>query len=201
MRSSYYDWESARADYIAGGVTLAELSEKYGIPKGSIGVRCTNEGWRYMRSALDPAEKIADAVCGANGELDGAKLQSVIFDGICSREKLFELRDIAEALTEKVKRAVFDELQFNRYLVSEKGSDENGKSTSFTVEKCFDKLDTKSLKETVGALKVLTECIRTLYGIPTFGETARLYLADRDEDEEGDGEITVEFVGGEEFAE
>ena len=196
-----YDWDNIRSEYLSGCVTMKELSMKYGIPLGSITAKSSVEGWGKMKKR--ESELCADfisAVTDDEGELDREKLRSVIFDGFSGRRKLTQLRDIAEALTGKVSEAVFDELQFNRYIVSEKGTDENGKAVTLSVEKCFDKLDTKALKEMVGTLKVLTECVRSLWGIPTFGETARLYLADKSEDNESDGGITVEFMEGEEFS-
>ena len=60
------------------------------------------------------------------GEIDTEKFKNVLFDGLQSRKKLLELREISEVLTRKISEAVFDEFQFNRYLVSEKATDENG---------------------------------------------------------------------------
>ncbi len=136
-----------------------------------------------------------------DGDAEGEALKNVLFDGYKSSEKLSLLRKISQILTRKIGEAVFDELQFNRYLVPEKGFDENGKSITVTTEKLFDKLDTKALKEMASTLKVLTDCVRNLYGIPTFGETSKLYLASRtDAPEDSDSSLTVTFLDGEEFA-
>lgn len=220
MRKSKYDWEKVRDEYIDGGLTLTELSEKYGIPRGSILSKSGKEGWGYMKrkakedkKALHRQNELAsELVCDSflntffteDGEIDAERFKNVLFDGLQSRQKLLELREISEVLTKKITEAVFDEFQFNRYLVSEKGLDENGKAVTLTSEKCFDKLDTKALKEMTNTLKVLTECVRSLYGIPTFGETSRLYLASRDAGKEDDPEgdvITVNFLDGEEYSE
>ncbi len=219
MRRSKYDWDKVRAEYVAGGTTLAELSEKYCIPKGSILSKSGKEGWGYMkrkakeeRQTVSKRREIAsELVCDEflntvfteDGEIDTERFKNVLFDGLQSRKKLLELREISEILTKKITEAVFDEFQFNRYLVSEKGLDENGKAVTLTSEKCFDKLDTKALKEMTNTLKVLTECVRSLYGIPTFGETSRLYLASRDDskDDGTDSMITVNFLDGEEYSE
>ena len=31
------DWEKIRAEYIAGGISLRELAQKYGINRGAVG--------------------------------------------------------------------------------------------------------------------------------------------------------------------
>ena len=43
------------------------------------------------------------------------------------------------------------------------------------------RLDVKEIKEMASTVRVLTDCVRSLYGIPTFGETSRLYLAGKSE--------------------
>lgn len=220
MSRSKYDWDKIRREYVEGNSTLAELSEKYGIPKGSILSKSGKEGWGYLKrksrenkkSLCKQMESASELVCDEflntvfteDGEIDTERFKNILFDGLQSRKKLLELREISEVLTKKITEAVFDEFQFNRYLVSEKGLDENGKAVTLTSEKCFDKLDTKALKEMTNTLKVLTECVRSLYGIPTFGETSRLYLASRSESKEDDGSddvITVNFLDGEEYSE
>lgn len=214
-----YDWQRVREEYVNGGSTLSSLAEKYGIPKGTVLSRSGKEGWGYMkrkyredsRRAEDKRQALTEAACDGlleeilteDGDVDTERFKNVLFDGLQSRQKLLELREISEVLTKKISEAVFDEYQFNRYLVSEKGTDENGKPTTLTSEKCFDKLDTKAIKEMTNTLKVLTECVRSLYGIPTFGETSRLYLASRTDMRDDDGEdvLTVSFLDGEEYSE
>ncbi len=207
---SKYDFEKIKNEYMEGDVTLCSLSEKYGVPKATLYAKSSIEGWgKDKKELLEKGDtQTSDvAVSGAveadalEMEVDAAAIKNLLSDGIESREKFMELRRISEVLTEKISRAVFDEYQFNRYIVNEKGTDENGKAVNVTTEKCFDKLDTKALKEMTGTLKTLTECVRNLYGIPTFSETARLYLANKgDDDESGEETLTVSFMDCEEFA-
>ena len=43
------DWEKIRAEYIAGGISLRELAEKYGVNRGAVQRRASTEGWKEQR--------------------------------------------------------------------------------------------------------------------------------------------------------
>ena len=63
------------------------------------------------------------------------------------------------------------------------------------------RLDTKMIKEMASTVRVLTDCVRSLYGIPTFGESSRLYLAGKGIKEGEDTSVTVRFIDGVDYAE
>lgn len=171
---SKYDWDKIRDEYVSGNITLDALSEKYKIPRATIGNRSSRENWMTLRRE----RKKTGAIFNEGGS-----------------DKLEKLREISEVLTKKISDAVSDERQFNRYLISEKASDENGKPITVTSERCFDKLDIKALKEMTSTLKVLSECVKELYDIEG-GQAGS-------EDETalgGENEITVRFIDADEYA-
>ena len=43
------DWERIRAEYIAGGISLRDLAQKYGVTKSAIGRRASSESWTDER--------------------------------------------------------------------------------------------------------------------------------------------------------
>ena len=43
------DWERIRAEYIAGGASIRNLADKYGISKDAVGRRAKAEKWKETR--------------------------------------------------------------------------------------------------------------------------------------------------------
>ena len=48
------DWVKIRADYVSGGVSYSELSERHGVPLGSIKRHAAQEGWAAKRTETEP---------------------------------------------------------------------------------------------------------------------------------------------------
>ena len=48
------DWIKIRADYVSGGVSYSELSERHGVPLGSIKRHAAQEGWAAKRTETEP---------------------------------------------------------------------------------------------------------------------------------------------------
>ena len=44
------DWEKIRAEYIAGGISIRELAQKYGINRGAVGRKAKSENWAEERA-------------------------------------------------------------------------------------------------------------------------------------------------------
>ena len=165
LQKTKYDWDKIREEYVSGGITLVGLSKKYGVPFNTVGSRSAREGWKALQ--------VERREGGAS-------------------EKLERLKAISEVLTKKISDAVSDEMQFNRYLISEKASDEKGKPITVTSERCFDKLDIRALKEMTATLKVLSECVKELYDIKK--------VTDDDDDGDDENEITVRFIDADRYA-
>lgn len=43
------DWEAARAEYLAGGITLKELAQKHGLKQNEVSRRSKEEGWVALK--------------------------------------------------------------------------------------------------------------------------------------------------------
>ena len=58
------DWKRIKAEYIAGGISLRELSEKHGVSFSTIQKKSMEEKWGELRkkSRIKSEEKIIDAV-------------------------------------------------------------------------------------------------------------------------------------------
>lgn len=44
------DWEKIRAEYIAGGISIREIAQKYGINRGAVGRKAKAENWAEDRA-------------------------------------------------------------------------------------------------------------------------------------------------------
>ena len=80
------DWERIRAEYIAGGISLRELAQKYGVTRSAIGRRASSESWTDERDKT------------------GTKVRQKTEDLIVSRqsEAYAENADIAERIRMKL---------------------------------------------------------------------------------------------------
>ena len=78
-------------------------------------------------------------------------------------DRLADLQEAARLAAAAIAAALSDPKQFHRNLVT--GQD---KATGrWTEEQCFQKLDTKALKEVIDAIRDLTELTREFYNLPT----------------------------------
>ena len=72
--------------------------------------------------------------------------------------------------------AVEDQDQFHRYIVSDKrGSGEQ-------IERTFEKMDTKAIKEMTGTIKELVGIVRDVYGVGTQERTIEVVFPDDTEE-------------------
>ena len=83
-------------------------------------------------------------------------------DGIVEA-KLVSLGAISDSLGEILGRAVADSKQFNRYIVSEKEVTPDKTTVTKSVEREFEKVDFRSVREAASALKALAETVKTVY--------------------------------------
>lgn len=62
------DWNKLKKEYVKGGVSYRQLSEKYGVPLGTLKRRAGNEGWKKMRDQADAKAslKLVDSVSSQN---------------------------------------------------------------------------------------------------------------------------------------
>lgn len=64
------DWNTLKAEYIAGGVSYRELAEKHGVSENTLRRRAAKEKWRQERHKSDTktAQKIIEIVSDENAE-------------------------------------------------------------------------------------------------------------------------------------
>ena len=116
------------------------------------------------------------------------------FEGARRLEKLGELSD---RLGGMLGEALGDGDQFKRYIVVEKGKNADGESFAENVEKVYEKVDFKSMKEAAGAITAIADSVRCVYSIPDFKTLSNVSSPDRKDAPCG---LTVSFESGEEYA-
>lgn len=141
------DWEAIKTEYITTETSQSKLAKKYGVSKTVIARKCAQEGWVQKRE-----QYVSDMLAKTL-----RKHQERDVNRLC------KLMDATEKLIDISLRAINDEQQYNRFIVSEGIGD----GMSETSEKVFDKVDTRALKDTVSVLKDLTALARDFYDIPT----------------------------------
>lgn len=183
MAGKHIDWKPIKTEYITTRVSYRQLSERYGVSIAQISRVSNREHWTEQREQY--AHK-----CFKKAEVKAANKEA---------NSLARLITATTKAIDVAMGALEDEHQFRRYIVT----DSIGSVTS-TVEKQFDKVDTKALKELTGVLKDLTGLVRDFYNIPTPAQAeaqriaaARLEL-DRKKAESGEesGEpVEIVFTG------
>ena len=144
------DWDAIKTEYVTTDTSLSKLAKKHGTTKQIIGKRCSSEGWveqrrRYVDDTLTKT-------------IQKHQQQDV--------NRLCKLMDATNKLIDISLRAINDEQQYNRFILSEG----IGEGMSETSEKVFEKIDTRALKDTVSVLKDLTAMVRDFYDIPTVAQ-------------------------------
>lgn len=75
--------------------------------------------------------------------------------------RLASLDALSDKLECLISEALDDRDQFKRYIVVEKGKGPEGDSFTENVEKIYNKVDFKSVKEAAGAIKALADAVLT----------------------------------------
>ena len=151
------NWTEIEAQYIAGEMSQKELAESLGISYSTLAKVATANKWSVKR------KKFRQKVANKGLERAGARIA----------KKLAKLADGTELLIDAALKALGDEQQFYRYIVT----DGVGEGVGVTKEKIFQKLDSKALRDVTAALRDLTAMRRDLFGIPTQGESVAQKIA------------------------
>lgn len=141
------DWDALRTEYVTTEISLSKLAEKHGVTKGALGMRCSKEKWVEERKRYK----------------NGVITKTIRKHQEQDVKRLCKLMDATEKLIDISLRAINDEQQYNRFIVTEG----IGEGMSETSEKIFQKVDTRALKDTVAVLKDLTSMVRDFYDVPT----------------------------------
>lgn len=86
MRTTKYDWNAIRNEYVAQGASVRDLANKYGAAKSAIQKKCDKEGWTEEREkVLAKAAKQRDVLAEKRAvitALKKAKTEGKGFDAI-----------------------------------------------------------------------------------------------------------------------
>lgn len=140
-------WTEIKRKYVEGEMSLRALAERLNVSASALSRRAARERWGDERRAWRQGHSF-----------DAAKRA-----GVDNKETMETLARATDLATETVLRALEDDEQFRRYLVTVR----QGAGVSQTEERLFDKVDTKALKELTGVLRDLTALARDFYGIRT----------------------------------
>ena len=179
------DWTEIETMYITGNMSQKELAESLQISYSTLSKVATENKWS------DKRKKFRKKTANKGLERASARIS----------RKLAKLAEGTELLIDAALKALGDEKQFYRYIVS----DGVGEGCSVTKEQIFDKLDAKALKDVTSALRDLTAMRRDLFGLPTQGETVAQKIAkeklelekrklEHEISEESDGESGVILI-------
>jgi hypothetical protein len=150
------DWDALATEYITGSIGYRKMAEKHDIPFRTIACRALREHWAdrkraHRESVVNTATRKIAKKRGSEQANRLMKLQSAAVDMGAVIAKVFE-----------------DAQQFHRFLVMVKTED-----TLDTVERVFDKVDTKAIKDLTGAMKDLAYVLRDIYEIPGLKEKTK----------------------------
>lgn len=141
------NWTRIELEYVAGEKTLRELAKAKRVSYSTLSKRASEGGWARKRQK-HRAEVESEALARARER--GLK-------------RMDEMLQASEKLMDAAVEAIQDNEQFKRWVMTE-GC---GEGCSETVEKVFDKRDTRAMKDMTFVLKELTAILRDAYGIKT----------------------------------
>lgn len=150
------DWKGVQTEYITGDLSLPKLAKKHNLSLSTVQVRCRQEGWVAKRREFKQ-QAVAVAVLGAvNDEAD----------------RLGKIITSAQRMSDVIESVLEDTDQFYRHVVQ----DEIGGEKT-TIEKIFEKADSKAIRDMTSALKDMTLVLRNLYNLPTQAEAEAQRIA------------------------
>lgn len=150
------DWEAIKTEYVTTDISQRKLSEKHKVNVRDLADHCRHEGWVEQRKKH--RERVAEKVEQKIANKKANQLEGLL--------------DSSYMLRDRIKEAIADPQQFNRYLVTQ-----GRKGGEFeTVEVIKDKVDTKAIRELTQSMRALEDLIRSLGNIPTEAEAQRLRL-------------------------
>ena len=126
------------------------------------------------------------------------KCESLAYRSLDGAKGLDQLGALSNKLGALIGEALDDENQFHRFIVSEKGKNEEGEAVTESVEKIFEKVDFKSVKEAASAIKAVAESVRSVWAVPDFQDA--MAISSGKGSEPLTGEMRVTFDGGEDYS-
>lgn len=147
------DWKQIKTEYITTDTSYRKLAAKYEVPMSTLTRIAIKEKW------VDAKERYKNKVITKTVEKMANK----------EANKLAKIRTAADGMAEVVAGLFDDPEQFHRHLV------QVGQGKAFdTVERVYDKIDTKAIKDVTAALRDLSAILRNVYDLPTVQEQAAM---------------------------
>ena len=139
------------------GMAKDDIAKKYGVSLATVYNWAKRANWEKEREQYgrDINDKAARKDVDAYAEI------------------MSNMSASALALSASIRKSVEDDEQYHRYIVSET----NGIDHAETVEKRFEKRDSKMMRDLVESLNKLNATMRSLYGIQTPAEIENQRIA------------------------
>lgn len=150
------DWDALKVEYATTQITMRALAAQHGINASVLMRKAAQDGWTMART-----QHARTVQAKAMRRVESRKVA-----------KLVGLQRSADKMVGVIEGVLGDPDQFRRHLVS-KGSE----GAFDTVERMFDKVDTKALRDMVAAIKDMTVTMRNLYGLLTEPERSAMDIA------------------------
>lgn len=161
------DWQKIKSEYLTSSISYRDLAKKHNVPFRTLSDRAIREGWCNTRN-VTRNKTVAKAVTKAIKKT--SDIQANIFAN--------ELK-AAELITCIVLKALRDNEQFNKHLITKKEGYGEGVSKQWVEEKEFSVVDAKRLKDIAAALSAGEAIKRRIEGVLLAAEKEKLSL-DRD---------------------
>lgn len=182
------DWNALKTAYVTSQLSLTQLAKQHGLKPHIVQEHSRKEGWVAERAEFRAKATLKAVESAVDVEAD----------------RLGQIISAANNMAAVIQNIFVDAQQFHRHLVTDTEIDEDGGKSIVTVEREFDKVDTRAIKDLTGALKDMTLVLRNLNNLPTQAEAEaqriaaeRLEMDKRKMDAETnvDKEIKVVFAG------
>lgn len=185
MGIKQFDWAQIKMEYITGNIGQKALAKKHGVSLNVLQKYATKEKWveEKRKYALRVVEKAVQKEVNRQANALAKELQA------------------ADKMSDVILKALGDEKQFNRWIVTE-----GGDGYTITDEKVFEKVDMRSMKDAVATLKMIEQLKRSVQGLLTLQEETQRDIALRKialeekkaaAEENTDTTVTIRFEGDE----
>lgn len=185
MGIKQFDWAQIKMEYITGNIGQKALAKKHGVSLNVLQKYATKEKWveEKRKYALRVVEKAVQKEVNRQANALAKELQA------------------ADKMSDVILKALGDDKQFNRWIVTE-----GGDGYTITDEKVFEKVDMRSMKDAVATLKMIEQLKRSVQGLLTLQEETQRDIALRKialeekkaaAEENTDTTVTIRFEGDE----
>lgn len=174
------DWTAIKTAYVTSTKSYRTIAKEFGMSFGGVSQKGREDGWPALRKAYQE-----EAACRAiANEVDN------------EANRLGKIIEAANSMSDVIHDVFADADQFHRHIVQDKNGDDIS-----TVERRFEKVDSRAIKDLTGALKDMTLVLRNLYNLPTQAEAEaqriaaeRLNLDKRKADMDNSADKTIKVV-------